>query len=305
MVQVSETPTRFLPRTNRGTIVLGSMILLTVGAAVTFFWLSSLTPTGVLFAAYTALGVVFCLPLPMLGYRLYALNRAYYDLNRNVLTIHWGLRTEILPLKEIQWIRPMSDLVSPLPKPRLYFPGAFLGFRIVEGLGKVEYLADRMDDALLVAAPESVYVLSPGDPNGFLAYYTRGIELGSLVATKAESIQPSFILGKIWDDRIIRNMILIGFLIGATIAIWTALIITSQSQVVFGAQAVSRPVPVPSIRLILLPVLDGLIFLIDVVAGAFFFRRDDQKFIAYLVVLGSSLSGIIILIVLLILTLQI
>ncbi len=169
----------------------------------------------------------------------------------------------------------------------------------IDGLGKVEYLADRMEGALLVAGPKVVYVLSPEDTHGFMAFYSRGVELGSLESVKAESIQPSFILGKIWDDQIIRNLILSGFLFGVAVVIWTVLIITSQSQVVFGSYAVGNPESVPSIRLLLLPVVDGLVFLVDVVAGAFFYRREDQKFISYLVVSGGSLTGLLILIALL------
>jgi hypothetical protein len=299
-----EPPTRFLPNTKKGTIILGLLIIFTLGLAISFFWLSSTTSAGVIFAVYMALGVLFCLPLPMLGYRFYALNRAYYDFDRNLLTLHWGLRTEIIPIKEIQWIRPVSDLVLPLPFPRLHLPGALLGIRHIEGLGKVEYLADRMDGALLIAGPTVVYVLSPEDTRGFMAFYSRGVELGSLEAVKAESIQPSFILGKIWDDQIIRNLILSGFLLGVAVVIWTVLIITSRPQIVFGSFAVGNPESVPSIRLLLLPVVDGLVFLVDVVAGAFFYRREDQKFISYMVASGSSLSGLLILIALLLVSVK-
>lgn len=301
---LTEPPTRFLPHMKQGTIILALLILLTLTAAISFFWLSSATSTGVIFAVYMALGVLFCLPLPMLGYRFFALQRAYYDFDRNLLTIHWGLRTEILPIKQIQWIRPVSDLVLPLPFPRLHLPGALLGIRQIDGLGKVEYLADRMNDALLVAGPQVVYVLSPEDTRGFMAFYSRGVELGSLESVKAESIQPSFILGKIWDDQIIRNLILSGFLMGVAIVIWTVLIITNRSQVVFGSFAVGNPESVPSIRLLLLPVVDGLVFLVDVVAGAFFYRREDQKFISYMVASGSSLSGLLILIALLLVSVK-
>ncbi len=128
-MQLIEPPIHFLPHTKKGTIILGLLILFTLGVGISFFWLSSTTSTGVIFAVYLALGVLFCLPLPMLGYRFYALNRAYYDFDRNLLTIHWGLRTEMIPLKEIQWVRPVSDLVLPLPFPKLHLPGALLGIR--------------------------------------------------------------------------------------------------------------------------------------------------------------------------------
>jgi hypothetical protein len=274
------------------------------GIAVCFFWLSSAASMGFLFAAYMALGVISCLPLPMLGYRFVSLNRAYYDLDRNVLTIHWGLRTEVIPILDIQWIRPVADLVDPLPNPKITLPGALLGFRNIDGLGKVEYLADRMQGAMIVAAPQVVYVISPEDEQGFLDFYARGVELGSLQSVKGESILPSIMIGKLWDDQIFRNLVLSGFLIGVAVVIWTILIITSRAEVVFGVQPGIETEPVPSIRLLLLPVINGLIFLVDVVGGSFFYRREDQKIIAYLVCAGSSLTGILLLAALLLITLN-
>lgn len=301
---ITENTIRFLPRTKQGTIILGVLIFVSISVAVSFFWLSSISNVGTLFAVYMGLGVISCLPLPMLGYRFFALNRAYYDLDRNVLTIHWGLRTEIIPIREIQWIRPTSDLVLTLPNPKLTLPGAYLGIRNIEGLGKVEYLADRLKGALLVAAPQVVYVISPEDAHGFINYYSKGVELGSLENVTAESIQPSFIIGKLWDDRIVRNLIFSGFLIGVTVLLWSVLIITSRSEVVFGYQLGNIIEPVPSIRLLLLPVVNGLVFLIDVVASAFFYRREDQKFISYMICSGSSITGFLILVALLLVTIN-
>ena len=299
-----DIPTRFTPQTKKGSVLLGLLILVMVGFAISFFWLSSSASMGFLFAVYMALGVIACLPLPMLGYRFFALNSAYYDMDRNVLTIHWGLRTEIIPIRDIQWIRPVADLVDPLPNPRLTLPGAFLGIRTIEGLGKVEYLADRMKDALMVAAPQVVYVISPEDEQGFLDFYSQGVELGSLQSVRGELILPSIMIGKLWDDQVFRNLVLSGFLIGVAVAIWTILILTSRAEVIFGAQPGVEAEPAPSIRLLLLPVINGLIFLVDVVAGSFFYRREDQKVIAYMVCAGSSLTGILLLAALLLITLS-
>jgi hypothetical protein len=47
-----------------------------------------------------------------------------------------------------------------------------------------------------------------------------------------------------------------------------------------------------------------LVFLIDVVASAFFYRREDQKFISYLISSGSSITGFLILIALFLVTIN-
>ena len=137
----------FYPTRQRGSFMLGGLLALFGIIAALFFWLAAITPIGWMFTLYLAGGIVACLPFPMLIYRLIALNRAYYLLERNSLTLHWGLRTEILPLQQIEWFRPLTDLTSNLTLPPIPLPGAYIGVRMVEGLSKVEYMADSFGPA--------------------------------------------------------------------------------------------------------------------------------------------------------------
>jgi hypothetical protein len=240
----------------------------------------------------------------MLTYRLIALQRAYYRMDRGALTLHWGLRTEALPLRTIEWIRPVDDLIDPLRKPRLALPGAYLGWRAVAGLGKVEFMADHLKQALLVAGPEAVYVISPQNPGEFLAHFRRNVELGSLDAVPAKSIQPSFVFGKLWDSQVLRNLFLAGFVLNAAILIWTVILVTNRQQVPLGASATAVLNPVASIRLLLLPVVSVVIWLVDIITGAFFFRLESQKTLAYLVYGGAILTAVLILVSLIFVTLR-
>ena len=54
-----------------------------------------------------------------------------------------------------------SDLAFDLPLPRIWWAGAILGMKEVEGLGPVEYMAADTSNLLLVAAPEMVFAISP------------------------------------------------------------------------------------------------------------------------------------------------
>lgn len=301
----SEQPKSFYPSRQRGTVYLGGLLLLFIVLAVAFFWLSAITPVGWLFALYLAGGISACLPLPMLSYRLFALYRAYYNLDRNALTIHWGLRTEILPLSVIEWFRPMIDLTSPLPTPPIPLPGAYIGSRIVEGLGKVEYMADGFENGIMIATPKTVFILSPGDLSGFLSAFHRWIEMGSLDDIPAESIQPSFVLGKLWDDRLARSLVLASFGLGLVLLLWTISLLTTVPQVVMGSiQTGDLVEKVPSIRLLLFPIVFGFIFIVDLIGGTYFYRKEDQKFAAYLVWAGGVITPFLLIISLLLTTIH-
>jgi hypothetical protein len=289
----SEPVRRFFPTRQRGTIFLGGLLLLFIVLAVAFFWLSAITPVGWMFALYLAGGIAACFPLPMLSYRLFALYRAYYDLDRNALTIHWGLRTEILPLQGIEWYRPLEDLTAPLPTPPMPLPGAYIGVRHIEGLGRVEYMADGYENGLMIAAAETVFILSPSDPNAFLAAFHHGVEMGSLETVQAESIQPSFVLGKMWDDRLARVLVLGGFIGGVVLLLWCIFLITTVTQVTMGAVRTEK---VPAIRLLLFPVVYGFIFLIDLIGGTYFYRREDERSAAYLLWGGGVITSFLLIV---------
>lgn len=298
MIEIEEVKT-FFPSRARGTIILGSILILFLTLAGMFFWLSAMTPVGWLFALYLAGGIISCLPLPMLSYRLTALIRAYYALDRNRLTIHWGLRTEILPLNMIEWFRPLEDLTTPLPTPPIPLPGAYIGSRMVEGLGKVEFLADSFLNGLMIATSQSIFVISPADLNEFMAAFHRWIEMGSLDEIRAESIQPSFVLGKLWDDKLARALVLASFALGTILLLWVIALITSAPSIYMGSmQTGEQAFRVPSIRLVIYPILFGFIFIMDLIGGTYFYRREDQKYAAYLMWSGGVITPLLILITL-------
>ncbi len=277
-----ELPRKFTPSTPRGNLILGGLVAAFLALAVVLFWLTSITNAAWQFSLYLIGGIFACFPLPMLSYRLLALNRAAYSMDRNALTLHWGLRTEVLPINLIEWVRPVEDLAADLPLPNLPIPGALIGVKQIEGLGRVEFMADSLANGLLVAMPDTVYVVSPSDPRGFLALFHRFIEMGSLENIKAESVLPSFILGKVWDDRLARTLIITSFILELALVSWLILLVTSTPLVPFGNPLDEELQLVPTIRLVVFPVLGGFIFLMDLIGGSFFFRVKNQLYASYI-----------------------
>lgn len=300
-----DQPVRFRPSRKNGSIFLGGFVLFFILLAILLFWSSATTSTNWLFGIFLTGGILACAPLPMLSYRLFGLNRAYYELDRNALTIHWGLRTEILPLRAIEWVRPAEDLTSALPTPPMALPGGFIGVRQIDGLGRTEYMADSAQNCILIAGSSTVFVISPTNPREFMATYYRGIEQGSLDPVASASLQPSFILGKVWDDQLSRRMLLTQFILGLVLALWVVIIITSVPTVDFAfSSSPQEPETVPSIRLILLPVVNVFVFIIDLIGGSFFFRNAKQQIAAYLIWGSGIITAFFLLISILIVTIK-
>ena len=199
---------RFLPPRRRGVIihaVAGSLLLL---SSATLFFLALQEQFGTYFVVFLLASLLLLIPLTMVLYRGYALLRAYYDLERDGLHLRWGLRSEDIPLANIDWVRPASDLVEELPQRLLAYPGAILGLVNAPGLGRVEYLASEDDDLVLVCTPGKTYALSPTEPEAFISAFQHAFELGSLAELAPVSVQPAAYLRRVWDTAAARWLVL-------------------------------------------------------------------------------------------------
>ena len=123
---------------------------------------------------YLIAGVIFFLPIPVVAYRLFALLRSNYSVDREGIGIQWGLREEVIPMAKIEWVRLASDLAFELPLPPIIVQGAVLGARFQRDLGHIEYIASDASNLLLIATPNRVYAISPKDLSGFqIAFSTK------------------------------------------------------------------------------------------------------------------------------------
>ena len=153
----------FPPAKQFGLILHVVLILLLAGASVWGF--ASLTNArfGPTFVSYLLVGILAFAPIPFLGYRAFALFKADYYIDRDSLAILWGLRVEDIPLTDIEWVRPASDLTNPLALPTLRLPGAVLGTRRHPDLGAVEFIASTARNLILIATSKHVFAISPKD----------------------------------------------------------------------------------------------------------------------------------------------
>ncbi len=117
--------------------------------------------------------------LPLLAYVLYRTWAAFsleYWVDRNAITVRWAHMRQVIPLHSVTQIEEGGYLA--IGKPRLAdWPAPYL--REVGGDSEAHLLATLPpEQSLLLDSPHGVYVLSPAQPQGFLAAVQERFALG-------------------------------------------------------------------------------------------------------------------------------
>ena len=272
------------PPPRRGLTLQVTLIIVAIVLTALFAVLASQEPIGLRFTIYILVAAFAFFPLPFLAYWLYSLNRANYSLDREKLTLTWGLRVEQIPVSEVEWVRPMEALASPLALPFIHLPGAITGFRRHPDLGPVEFLASDSKSLLVLATSKRVFVISPQDTAGFMQNIQRAIEMGSLTPAAPQSVYPAFIVVHAWESMLARYLWLAGLFLNIGLLAWVSLLIPTLGHIPLGflpSGAASEPVP--GAGLILLPVVSLFFYIIGWVAGLTFYRRPDHRPLAHIV----------------------
>jgi len=266
----------FPPSNTSGLVVHGVASLALVLVAGWSLWQAAHAVVGpgfilALLPSLLAIGV-----LPFIIYRGYALMRAYYRLERDGIHLHWGLRTEDIPMDSVLWVRLYSELPWPIPTPRLRWPGAVLGTRhLPDQKARIEYLASDLIRLVVIATPGRWFAISPRDLQGFIKALQRYMEMGSLSPIPARSLYPSFLLVRVWSALAARYLLLAGAILSLALLSWVSLVVPTRDEVYLGYYLFADPVP--SIRLLLLPVINGFFFMLDMLLGLYFFRRAEAE----------------------------
>jgi hypothetical protein len=272
---------------------VAQIIVFTLLAAI-FAVLASLEPIGLRFTIYILVAGVSFFPLPFLAYSLYSLNRANYSLDREKLTLQWGLRVEQIPVSEVEWVRPAEALATPLGLPLIRLPGAITGSRRHPDIGPVEFLASDAKKLVLVATSKRVYVISPEDTVGFMQSIQRAIEMGSLSSSTPQSVYPVFVIGQAWESMLTRYVWLAGLLLNIGLLVWVTTLVPNLGHIPLGflPSGLAGEL-VPGAGLILLPVVSLFFFVTGWVTGLIFYRLPARRPLAHIVWFSSVFCTIL------------
>ena len=285
--------TGHFPPAKRLGLILHTTIILALALISTWgFYNLTRARVGPMFVLDMLVGFLAFAPIPFLGYRAYALWRADYYIDRDSLAMLWGLRIEDIPLNDIEWVRPASDLTRPLLLPRLRLPGAILGTRRHPDLGLVEFIASSSRNIILIATSKHIFAISPQNTAGLVQTFARATEMGSLMPTEAKSVYPSFLITEAWESRIARFLWISGLLLNLGLIVWVGILIPSFSKIPFGFNPFGAPnQTAASTQLILLPLVSGFLFVVGVTAGLYFYRWERQRPLAFVVWISSTVCA--------------
>jgi len=292
---MNNTKVGHFPPSRRFGLIVHGIIILVLGGVSGFGFLNlTRSQVGPSFVIYLLAALLAFAPVPFFGYRAYALLKADYYIDRDSLAMLWGLRLEDIPLTDIEWVRPASDLTSPLLLPLFRLPGAILGTRRHADLGLVEFIASSTRNLILIATSKRIFAISPRDAVSLVRTFARATELGSLTPAEPKSVYPSFIITQAWESPVARFLWVSGFLLNLGLMVWVGVLIPSLTQVPLGFNAFGAPNnTTSSVRLILLPLISALMFITGLFAGLYFYRWENHRPLAFIIWISSTLCALL------------
>lgn len=285
---------RFFPPKTRGLLLHGFTVLILFGSSIILFVLAMQEQLGSFFALFLIFSLILLGPALLVLYRTYALIRAYYVVEREGVRLFWGLRKEEIPLTDIDWMQSARDTGVNLRLPLFSFPGAIVGHTHSGELGTVEFLASDVQKLILLGAHGRVFAISPSKPQEFLKVFKQAVELGSISPIAPSSILPATYLRTVWTDIRARILILTGGILALILLVVTSLYVPNRTSVSLGFDPAGLPLtPIASPQLILLPVLGLMMYTADMVGALFFFRKPENRSLAFSLWIGSLVTTLL------------
>lgn len=280
---MAEASLSFTPIRRRGIFLHSGAALLNL-ALVAFLSIQALAQqVRGFFILYLIAAVVAFIPLPLVLYRLFALVRSKYQVDRDGFYLQWGLRAEDIPMIEVDWVRLLSDLPYKLELPRLSVAGCVVGITNHPDLGSIEFIATHPSELILIATHSRIFAISPKDIRGFMNAYQRSAELGSIAPIASKSSRADFLASSLLSDRTARWLILSSTFLSAALLIIVSFIIPTRDVVPLDYDPINQTLQAtPAERLLLFPVLSLLMLVADLAVGSYLYRKEGFRMASYL-----------------------
>lgn len=287
----------FYPAKKAGLAIHIALAFLLAGGGGVLLWLAFQQPGGGFLTLYLFAALLLVALLAVIAYRAYALLHASYTIERDGLSLRWGLRREDIPLTELEWIRPVDDLATQIKNPAFSMPGAYLGMVNHPDLGKVEFMASSHRSLVIIESFNHVFALSPEKPEEFMRAFNRTLEMGSISPIEPYSSEPAEFIQNVFQNRFARMALIASLLLTLTLVVLTSLLIPTRQILSMGIDAAGNALePVNSTRLLILPLLGSLAFVLNVVVGLFFFRHEDQRPVSYAIWAAAIITPLLLIV---------
>ncbi len=234
------------------------------------------------------------IPIPILVYRLYSLIRANYSLDRDQLTLTWGLRVEQIPVSDIEWVRPLTAMASPSHCRSSVCRARCLACAATRTLARWSSWPRMRNPCCWWPPPGRFLPFHPQDPAKFLQDIQHAIEMGSLTPAVPKSVYPSFVVAQAWDSLAARYLWLAGFFANIGLLAWVSLMAPSLEHISLGflPSGAARP-PLQGSPCILLPIVSIFFLPGGWVTGLLIYRREDRRPMAYILWASGVVSSLL------------
>ena len=285
----------FTPPRLKGLLINTALLLLFLGGMAWGILQLSAGRVTPMLGIWTGM-VICCAPLSLLvAYHLYGLITARYDLDRNGFAIRWGLASEQVPLSAIVGIVRGSQALHRRTLGWAYdLLGWSVGQRSIPGLGMIDFfIAGEPSGIIILKLKQRSLAISPASIEAFESAFAEANRLGSLKEPTERSQRPDFFSVRLWKDRIARSLILGSLLLLVFLLGYLAFRLPGlPDRVPFGFDLAGKPDTfVPPARLLLLPLAGAFFWAADLLLGAWLYRRQDGRSIAYFIwAIGLTMS---------------
>ena len=279
----------FSPPKGRSLIINGLVAALLVAAILFFLIYGSMTGQGWLSIVFIVVGLLLLVPLALVVYRIIAIATTVYSLNRDALEVKWGLRRELIPMSEIEWVHPVSDFETPLPLRFTLIRGSYYGETSIKGLGKTLFVASLPDLMVLIKLSQAYLVVSPQEKMAFVETYKQLAQLGSLQQIQPHSENLGMLWQRVMNDKVARRLLIGGAVSFLLLLITAGVIVGLLRQIVWVSLET-----VSSSRLFLLALIGLFFSLTNTLTGLILYLQErTAKTIVYLIWGWSILINII------------
>jgi hypothetical protein len=287
----------FRPRRTQGTLIGSGFLLVLLAAAATGLDQLDVSPVTPWILLWVLLPLVSLPLMALVAYRLYGLWTATYRMDRDGFSLRWGLVREQIPLGMVTAVHRIQELDDPPRAPvGWWWPGCVAAPARGDVRPPTEiFVGSGPAGGVLVESNERRLVIAPADAAAFVKAFTDATRLGSLHPISALSERPSFVFADAWKDLPARGLILAGALLPLALLAfvgWTAAGLSGS--VPFGFDAFGNPGPdAPPGRLLLLPMMAGVLWVIDLGLGTWLYRAESERRLAYTVWAVAIISGLL------------
>lgn len=289
----------FKPIARKGLIIHG-LFLIFLLAIITILIIPLFNePLGFIFILYLLSALLFAIPIPIIGYRFFALLNSAYIIESDGVRLKWGMRLEDLPMNKILWVQSVHDFQTPIRYPFFSVPGAYLGTVKQKNLPPIEFIASDKKNLILIGLENKIFAVSPLKINSFSSVFKEQMEYGSLEEIIPQSIQPSLVFTRIFKLPYMIILIIAGFILNLILLFTSGVFSTQYETINLGFNVLGMITdPISSTQLMLLPTISLLFYFANIFLSALVYRDETRAHLVYLLQIMNSVSCLLFLLAL-------